>query len=126
STNPGPRHGHRITTRGGGPQRAEQLYPHEASLPKTRRRPRTSCGGVVTRRFLGLLLLRLAGRLLAARGGDAHRRGVRDVQRLGLTAEGEPGLIVALVADLPTLDVHDDDLAGLDLAEQDLLGQLVL
>src|SRR5947207_2855347 len=58
---------------------------------------------------------------------DAHRRGVRDLGRLALTAEGEAG-VLALVAFFPgpALDVDQDDLAGLDLAEEDLLRQLVL
>src|SRR4051812_11996412 len=72
-------------------------------------------------RGLGLLALAAAGR------GHVDRRGVGHVARLRLTAEGEHGLVGgrALLA-VPALDVDDDDLARLQLAEQDLLRQLVL
>src|SRR5689334_1943814 len=69
---------------------------------------------------------------LLAGARHVHRRGVRHRDdRLRLTAEGEPGLVVGGPRALGgvrvhTLDVHDHDLAALDLAEEDLLRQLVL
>src|SRR4051794_15891035 len=60
------------------------------------------------------------------------RRGVgHHYDRLRLTAKGELGLVVGGPRALGgvrvhTLDVHDHDLAALDLAEEDLLRELVL
>src|SRR5579872_3491457 len=54
-------------------------------------------------------------------GLDLGRRRIRHGVRLGLAAEGERRLRAGAA-----LRVDDDDLARLQLAEQDLLGQVVL
>src|SRR3954463_11136190 len=72
----------------------------------------------------GVLLLGLLGRrtlVLAVGARERDRRGVGQVDRLGLAAEGE-----LLRRALRLVDVHHHDLARGDLAVEDLLAQSVL
>src|SRR5699024_8174509 len=59
-------------------------------------------------------------------GADSDRRRIRNLDRFGLATEGEVRTVRLFGLAVPTLDIDDDDLTGVDLTEENLLGQRVL